>query len=76
MLETENAAAKPLHERFQENLDDLNDRTARIETKVDRLLENDREKPVTLANRAKAVGAPAVGGGGVIAVLLLLLERL
>lgn len=74
MLETENRAAAPLHDRFQQNLDDLNDRTARIETKVDRLLENGREK--SLASRARAYGAPAVGGGGLIAVILVVLERL
>lgn len=38
-LEAENDMAKPLHDRFQKNLDGLNDRTARIETKVDRLLD-------------------------------------
>ena len=75
-LEAENEAAKPLHERFQDNFDDLNDRTARIETKVDRILENGVRKPVAWSERVKSTAVPAVSGGGLIAVLLVLLERL
>ena len=33
-------------------------------------------KPIALLDKAKAMGAPAISGGGVIAVLLLLLDRL
>ena len=75
-LETENDAAKPLHVQFGKDIVDLKDRTARIETKVDRLLENGSQKPAAWSERAKAYCVPAIGGGGLIAVLLLLLEML
>jgi len=74
-LETENKAAKPLHERFQINLDGLNDRTARIETKVDRLLENGRPRAVAWPERIKASALPLGSGGGLVGLLWLALER-
>lgn len=39
-LEAENDLAKPLHDSFTADIKILNDRTARIETKVDTLLKN------------------------------------
>ena len=75
-LETENDAAKPLHVQFGKDIVDLKDRTARIETKVDRLLENGSQKPVALMDKAKAVGTPLISGGGFVAILMLLLDRL
>lgn len=75
-LEAESEMAKPLHDRFQTNLDGLNDRTARIETKVDRLLKNGHGRSGGWGDKTKAAiiqTAPSfVGLGGILFLLSVL----
>lgn len=75
-LEAENDLAKPLHERFQTNLDGLNDRTARIETKVDRLLRNGNGQTEGWADKAKSAVIQTVPPFAGMAGILFLLSVL
>ena len=74
VIEEQNRVATPLHNQFGKDIAELKAGQVEIQTTLKLLVTNGHTKAWT--ERIKSYGVPATSGGGLIAVLMLILEKL
>ena len=82
-LEQQNLDAETGRKEVRQDIKDIRKDVSELkvgqnkaQTTLDLLVTNGRGKPVALMDKAKAVGTPLISGGGFVAILMLLLDRL